>query len=105
VSRAGICIAFVAAAFSLLAACGCPPPGHIDQVFLLDGGGGTESTDCTAAAAGCTPGGACPPACDCVLARAHVAPIEKIDSCTLLAGPAAAQVEVRYQIPTFCGGH
>jgi hypothetical protein len=110
-------IALVAAA-PLLGACDCPPPGHVDQIFRLDAGadasaggaasdadGGSGAGDCTAAASGCAPGDTCKPACDCVLARAHVAPVGKIEKCTLLAGPGPAQVEVRYEIPTFCGGN
>jgi len=104
------------------AACTCPGPVTIDQVFLLDAtagdGGGpgdaggpadgavasqTSPFDCTAMAAGCVPGGACRPACDCVLARDGVRTMA-IKSCTLLAGAGAPEVEVLYQPAVFCGG-
>jgi hypothetical protein len=97
-----------------LAGCGCPTPAHVEQIFLLDAtadasaagaDSGAGPVDCTSAAAGCAPGDACKPACDCVLARAQVSPVGKIERCTLLAGSGPAQVDVRYEIPTSCGGN
>jgi hypothetical protein len=125
-----------AALAGALAACTCPAPTHLDQLFLLDArpgaplaafdagadamsidagsdaGAGSDAAppsvpalDCTSAAVGCSPGGDCLPACNCVLARGgglqHVA---AIDGCQLVAGAAAPTVEVRYEVNVFCPG-
>jgi hypothetical protein len=63
--------------------------------------------DCTSAAQGCVPGATCKPACDCVLAREALSQRYEsvtVKSCTLLAGPGAPQVEIRYNLASFCGG-
>jgi len=121
------------AALALLStACSCPPGAELDEVFLLDGttgpllssgdgGGGPDATsssdaggspdspapvtDCTPAAAGCVPGRACDAACRCVLRRDQRGGIAgaTIEKCTLLDGPGAPSVEVRYTITPPCG--
>jgi hypothetical protein len=107
--------ALIARLSLMLCACTCPPPVSIDQVFLLDAqsgsfpDGGTRTMDpstldCTAAAAGCSPGGACKPACDCVTARDGITGIAAVDSCTLVAGAGPPAVEIKYQQTVFCGG-
>ena len=114
-------LAIVGAVALSIAACTCPDPITLDQVFLLDAapgdGGGLADAggladggsyqppalDCTAMATGCVPGGPCRPACDCVLARDHVG-VVVVESCTLLAGAGPPDVEVRYQQTVFCGG-
>jgi hypothetical protein len=64
---------------------------------------GTAPNDCTPAAAGCVPGGACNPACTCVFTRDAVRDVGTVFSCTLLAGDGPARVEAHYQTnPTFC---
>jgi len=113
VVRRGARLAIVGGLVSI-AACTCPDPITLDQVFLLDAtpsdGGlagaasdSEPSLDCTATAAGCVAGGSCRPACDCVLARDRVSTLA-IKSCTLLAGAGPAVVEVRYEQAVFCGG-
>jgi hypothetical protein len=108
-------LALIARLSLALAACTCPPPVSIDQVFLLDAhsgsfpDGGMRTTDpaaldCTAAAAGCSPGGACKPACDCVIARDGITGIAAVDACTLVAGAGPPAVEIRYEETVFCGG-
>jgi hypothetical protein len=66
---------------------------------------GTEppgrSLDCTATAAGCTPGGHCKAACSCVLAR-DISGSVSIQKCVLLATGGPPSVEVGYTI-TFSG--
>jgi hypothetical protein len=116
----------------LVVGCPCPAPMQVEQTFVLDAtwgvpvdlpdtglgpapdGDDADATsslappsegaprDCTAAAAGCTPGGACPAACTCVLARALVTD-GTVESCTLLMGPGPLQVRVRYSVPAVCG--
>jgi hypothetical protein len=61
-----------------------------------------RARDCTGAAAGCAPGGACAAACACVLARTN-AYDATVKSCTLLAGSGPPQVRVKYTLPVFCG--
>ncbi|HTA20100.1 MAG TPA: hypothetical protein VK989_12465 [Polyangia bacterium] len=63
---------------------------------------GAPGRDCTSAAAGCAPGGACAAACTCVLTRAGVYD-GTIQRCTLLVGSGPPQVRVRYAVPVFCG--
>ena len=117
------------AALSLrVAACGgdCPPFQR-DDVYPLDmrpdgggssnpapdaavpdGGGATLDAgvrvNCGALAAGCTPGQACPPACDCVLARQRMvtAPGTVVDQCTLVAGGGVPSVEIRAHVRVGC---
>lgn len=61
--------------------------------------------DCTSAATGCSPGGDCLPACNCVLARAGgLQRAAAIDGCRLVVGAAAPTVEVRYEMNVFCPG-
>ena len=124
-----------AALAGALAACTCPAPTHLDQLFLLDASPGVPlvafdagtdamsidpggdagavsdaappavpALDCTSAAAGCSPGGACLPACNCVLARGGLQRVAAIDGCQLVAGAAAPTVEVRYEVKVFCPG-
>jgi hypothetical protein len=123
--RAARWAAAVSSALSLFD-CTCPPPVTVDDIFLLDatpgsppedadGGALTEngadsadaaapaSLDCTPATSSCHPGGSCPPACDCVLARDHVRFLKVVD-CRLLDDSEHPQVEARYQQAVFCGG-
>jgi hypothetical protein len=111
--RIGQAAALAALALSL-AACPCPAPVTLDQVFLLDATNGPDAgpagdasfqpLDCTPAAAGCVPGGACRPACDCIVARDQIRSVASIQSCTLLADSGPAAVEMRYKQEVFCGG-
>ena len=117
-TRIGIRLGQAAAVAALtlsLVGCPCPAPVAQDQVFLLDATTAPDATaseiygprgplECTPAAAGCVPGGACRPACDCVVARDQIRGIASIQSCTLLAGSGPATVEMRYKETLFCGG-
>jgi hypothetical protein len=163
----------IAGALALsVAACHCPPPNQLDEIFLLDASLGTplnttdagldamslappdaasdamslappdaasdasDATvsdaapfdaasadgpssdgqspatwtnrpppiDCTGAAHGCIPGGDCPAACECVLRRDGRWNVATVQSCILLALAGPPQVEIRYEVPSFCGG-
>ena len=109
------CLGGAGALSIALAACGCPPPKQLDQVFLLDATAGTPvitpdagpgamsiDLDCTPAASGCVPGGDCLPACNCVLARDQAGLVLAIHSCKLLVGAGPPQVEVRYELHVAC---
>jgi hypothetical protein len=81
-----------------------PDAGHPDGGAAPDAGGPHVRLNCGSLAEGCTPGQACPPACDCVLARQRMGmdPKTIIDGCILAAGPGPPSVEVRSRLVVDC---